>query len=177
MKKVVIASKNPVKISATEDGFKAMLSEEVCEFVGIPAESNVSDQPKSDEETLRGAKNRALNAQKIEPEADFWVGQEGGVEDIDHGLSAFAWIAILSKDGRMSIAKTGTWFLPDKIANLIREGHEMGTADDMVFGETNSKQNHGGIGLMTGNVITRKLFYEQAVITALIPFKNPTLFD
>jgi non-canonical (house-cleaning) NTP pyrophosphatase len=53
---------------------------------------------------------------------------------------------------------------------------ELGEADDVYFGLSNSKQANGAVGLLTGNVLTRASFYEQAVIFALIPFKNPDLY-
>ncbi|KAF5657523.1 phosphatase [Fusarium heterosporum] len=73
---VVVASNNIPKIKATREGFTQMLPGSY-DFQGVSVDSNVSDQPFSDEETLTGATNRAQNAQKAKPEADFWVGIEG----------------------------------------------------------------------------------------------------
>jgi non-canonical (house-cleaning) NTP pyrophosphatase len=53
---------------------------------------------------------------------------------------------------------------------------ELGHADDLVFNKSNSKQENGAVGILTENVIDRAEFYKQAVILALIPFKNPTLY-
>jgi non-canonical (house-cleaning) NTP pyrophosphatase len=53
---------------------------------------------------------------------------------------------------------------------------ELGEADDLVFGRSNSKQDNGAIGLLTGDVIDRAQLYEQAVILALVPFKNPDMY-
>ena len=50
MKKVVIASKNPVKINATEKAFEDVFTDGF-EFEGISTDSLVSDQPLSDKET------------------------------------------------------------------------------------------------------------------------------
>jgi non-canonical (house-cleaning) NTP pyrophosphatase len=58
------------------------------------------------------------------------------------------------------------------VADLIRQGKELGEADDLVFNRSNSKQDNGAVGLLTGNVIDRAQLYEQAVILALAPFKN-----
>jgi non-canonical (house-cleaning) NTP pyrophosphatase len=73
-------------------------------------------------------------------------------------------------------ARSGTFFLPTKIAALVREGKELGEADDIVFLQRDSKQNNGAIGLLTDNVIDRTLLYEHAVILALLPFKNEVLY-
>ena len=60
--------------------------------------------------------------------------------------------------------------------SLVREGKELGEADDIVFGKENSKQTYGAVGLLTGDVIDRTRFYEDAVVLALIPFRNPDLY-
>ena len=70
---------------------------------------------------------------------------------------------------------TGSFFLPDEVARLVRQGTELGEADDIVFGRQNSKQQNGSLGLLTADALDRTEFYEQAVMMALLPFKNPGL--
>ena len=82
MKKVVIASQNPVKIQAVRYGFKAMFPHDTFEFVGISVSSGVADQPFGNEETFRGAQNRADNASYNVDNADFYVGIEGGIAKV-----------------------------------------------------------------------------------------------
>jgi non-canonical (house-cleaning) NTP pyrophosphatase len=60
---------------------------------------------------------------------------------------------------------------------LIRQGKELGEADDIVFSQNNSKQANGAIGILTGDVIDRTSLYEHAVILALAPFKNLELYQ
>ncbi len=176
MKKIVVASTNPVKIQAALGGFERMFGNEIFEVIGIDAESGVSDQPMSEEETLKGATNRVSNAMKEVEGGDYWIGIEAGLEEIDGGMEAFAWIVIKSKGGVMGKGRTGSFFLPDKVVQLVREGKELGEADDIVFGMTNSKQANGAVGILSGDVVTRKSFYEEAVILALIPFRNRNLY-
>lgn len=172
---VIIASTNPVKIETTKLGFEAMFPDKKFQFAGFSAPSGVSDQPMSEEETLRGATNRAQNASKLH-EADYWVGIEGGLEEIDHGMEAFAWIVIQDKNGKLGRGRTGSFFLPKKVVELVKEGKELGEADDIVFARENSKQANGAVGILTNDVLTRTTFYIPAVILALIPFKNPELY-
>ena len=95
-----------------------------------------------------------------------------------HGdeLSAFAWVVVLSPDGIEGKGRTGTFFLPPAVAELIHQGKELGEADDIVFAQSNSKQKNGAIGILTGDVIDRAALYVPAVIMALVPFKNPELY-
>ena len=90
-------------------------------------------------------------------------------------MAAFAWIVVRSKE-MMGKGRTGTFFLPHAVAELIRQGKELGEADDIVFGRSNSKQENGAVGLLTDNAIDRVQLYEHAVILALIPFKNEALY-
>jgi non-canonical (house-cleaning) NTP pyrophosphatase len=60
---------------------------------------------------------------------------------------------------------------------LVRQGKELGEANDIVFERSNSKQNDGAIGLLTGNVIDRTKLYEHGVIMALVAFKNPEIYE
>lgn len=175
MKKVIVASKNPVKLNSSLSGFQRMFLDETFEIEGVSVPSGVADQPMNDAETIQGAYNRAHAAAAAYPDADYWVGMEGGIEERDGGMTAFAWTVIKSKT-QIGKAKTGTFFLPKAIADLIRQGTELGKADDIVFARSNSKQENGAVGLMTGNVIDRTRFYADSVVLALIPFKNEDLY-
>ncbi len=174
VKTIVVASKNPVKIQAALDGFQKMFPDEAFRAEGISAPSGVSEQPMSDDETLQGALNRARNVQAVATHGDFWIGIEGGCDEQQGALQAFAWVVVLSRE-RTGKARTGTFTLPAEIARLVREGVELGEADDRVFKRSNSKQGNGAVGILTGDVIDRTMYYEHAVVLALVPFKNPDL--
>jgi inosine/xanthosine triphosphatase len=175
MKKVVIASKNPVKIQAIKNGFEQMFPDQEFEFIGLSVDSGVSDQPMSSDETFTGAKNRADNASIQDPVADFHIGIEGGIEQSDGEMAAFAWVVIKS-NGTYGKSKTGTFYLPKQVVELVNQGKELGEADDIVFDRTNSKQKSGAVGILTGNVIDRTAYYTQAVILSLILFRNEDLY-
>lgn len=171
--KIVVASENPVKIRAVETGFKAYFRD--VEVESVVAGSGVSDQPLTDKETLLGARNRATEARKKIRDADFWVGIEGGVQAEDNGLAAFAWIVIYGA-GKKGEARTATFMLPQKVSHLVAGGLELGTANDLIFRESNTKQKNGAVGLLTRNQVDRTELYRQAVVLALIPFVNSGLY-
>ena len=175
MKSIVVASKNPVKINAVRRGFNRMFPDQVFQIQGIGVASGVSDQPMSDQSSRQGAITRAQNAMEAVPAADYWVGVEGGCKTQDADLVAFAWIVVLAQHAKGS-ARTAQFRLPKEVQRLVEGGLELGDADDRVFGRTNSKQKSGAVGLLTSDVVTRTTLYEQAVILALIPFKNPNLY-
>lgn len=174
MIKIVVASKNPVKLDAVKDGLSLLLDEKL-ELSGVSVESGVSDQPMSETETLLGAESRVKNALCQFPGFDYYVGIEGGVEDSGSGLMAFAWI-VISNGKQTGKARTTTFMLPPRVAELIHQGYELGDADDVVFAKSNSKQQNGAVGLLTNDAITRKSLYLLAVQLAFIPFLNPEMY-
>lgn len=170
--KIVVASTNPVKVRAVAEGFGNMLSETNPDFEGVTAASGVADQPMSDEETHRGARNRVRNAMHDHPKADYWVGIEGGIETVGDSLITFAWISIRRADGRTGESRTVCLPLPPEIRRLIDEGLELGEANDQFFKTQNSKQAGGAFGLLTGGRYTRESVYTEAVTVALVPILN-----
>ena len=67
---VVIASGNPVKRRATLEAVKVALGEDEVDSVTVDVASGVPQQPVGDEETLRGARNRAEAARQDRPNAN-----------------------------------------------------------------------------------------------------------
>jgi inosine/xanthosine triphosphatase len=176
MKRIAVASRNPVKLNAALGGFRRTFPDEEFEAEPVEAPSGVREQPRSSAEALEGARHRARAAARAVPDADFHVGIEGGIEETEGEMAAFAWIVVRAGDGTEGKGRSGTFFLPDAVAELVREGRELGEADDLVFGRENSKQRDGAIGILTGNVLDRTRLYEHAVILALARFKSPEAY-
>lgn len=176
VQRIVVASANPAKVKAAELGFSRMFPDKEFSFLGLSVDSGVTDQPMTDDETFAGALNRAMSAREEQPEAEFWIGLEGGLQEEGDDFYAFAWIVILGPDELQGKSRTGTFAIPPAVTELVRNGKELGEADDIVFGQTNSKQSSGAIGILTHGILDRAAYYAEAVLMALIPFKNPALY-
>ena len=170
--KIAVASRNPVKIGATREAFEALFPDTELEMIPVDIESGVKDQPESDAETRAGARMRAGRASEASPDADYWVGLEGGVEIVDDQLLAFAWMAIKGSNGHMVESRSATLPLPPAVKELMDNGMELGEANDRVFSTVNSKQGGGAYGLLTDGRYTRESIYTQTLIIALTPFVN-----
>lgn len=170
--KVIVASKNPVKIGAANEAFATVFPGASIDVSGIAVDSGVGDQPDSDAETREGARARALRARDAAPDADFWVGLEGGVDVFDDQLMAFAWMAVTGRKGDVSEARSATLPLPPAVKELVDGGMELGEANDRVFSTVNSKQGGGAYGLLTDGRYTREGIYAQTLVIALTPFVN-----
>jgi len=176
MKKIIVGSHNPVKLETTKEAFGIVFAGIPLEFETCNVPSGVSDQPIGADETRIGAKNRTDACKKEYPQADFFVGLEGGLEKVGDEYWAFAWMCVQNNDGRCGFGRTGAFLLPSKVSELIDRGMELGSATDIVFGGTNMKQKGGTIGALTNDAITRKDFYRDALIFALIPFIKAELY-
>ncbi len=187
--RIVVGSENPVKVEAVRRAFARVFDEEEHALEGVRVPSGVPDQPWGEEETRRGASNRARAAAERRPDADAWVGVEGGVargaeDGEDAGrtgggasaeLYAFARVAVIL-GGRTGESASGRFLLPGPVAELVRAGAELGEADDRVFGRSGSKREEGAVGLLTGGAVTRAELYAQAVALALCRFVHPELY-
>ena len=155
--------------------FRRVLAGENFSFLGKPVESGVKDQPMTDRETYLGAKNRVKFLRENYPDGDFWIGIEGGIEEINGSMHAFAWM-IVSNPVFTGEARTATFQLPEKISELIGQGMELGHADDRVFHRSNSKHKDGAVGILSRGLIDRKHYYLHALVLALIPFINRDMY-
>jgi len=178
--RVVVGSTNPVKIAAVRA---------VLERVGAPARvdgiavaSGVRDQPAGDDETIRGATQRA-RAVLAQTDADFGVGLEGGVVDkrgvdgADSVMRTCAWAAVVARDGRVGTGGSLAMTLPARVAALVRAGVELGHAMDRVSGGHDTKRGAGAVGILTSGLVDRQRAYEALVTYALAPFLTPALYD
>ena len=174
---IAVASENPVKLEAARLGFEKAFPDFDITTQGVAVITDVPTQPKGDRQTYQGAITR-LEALKIQlPDADYWVGIEGGVQrNITGVYDSFAWIVVQQEDWLYS-SRTGTFPLPPKICQYLDEGMELGDADDLVFGKTMSKQQNGAVGLLTQDQITRTALLSQSVFLALIPFRSKELYS
>ncbi|MEZ8040134.1 inosine/xanthosine triphosphatase [Vibrio sp. 10N.286.46.A8] len=171
MKSVIIASLNPAKISAVKSAFLSAFPDTEFDFKGISVPSGVADQPMSNEETYQGAVNRVHNATQAQPDSDFHVGLESGIE----GKVTFAWM-VVEANGQRGESRSASLMLPPVVLDKLQHANELGDVMDDVFGTDNIKQKGGAIGLLTHNQLTRSSVYHQALILALIPFVNPEHF-
>ncbi len=179
MKKVIVGSRNPVKIEAVKLAFEKMFPNETFNVSGISISSGVSEQPMTNEETYNGALNRAKNCMAEIQDADFTVGLEGGLsplfnEDI---FILLTWSVVLSKDGMIGQASDGGYPLPQKFNKHIRDGkEEFYITSERYFKTNNTKQTTGTIGILTHGAIDRTAGFMNDTIKALIPHANKELY-
>ena len=67
--------------------------------------------------------------------------------------------------------------LPRRVAQMIRDGMELGHAMDQLVGEHDTKRGKGAVGILTADLVDRQRAYEVLVTYALAPFLTPRLYS
>lgn len=176
--KIIVGSKNTVKVSAVREtvaNYKCLANAEV---IGIAVSSGVSDQPLSLEETIQGAKNRAQAAYQA---GTLCIGLEGGLMKIPTSNDEYMHISICSIfDGQQHHLGMSSGFrIPKVVSSLIvGEGLDLNQAMKKC-GFTDNPQlgaSEGTVGLFTNGRIPRKAYCKQSLTTALISIEQPKYF-
>ncbi len=177
--KVLVGSRNAVKVEATKEAFSIYFNPAELEVEGIEVNSKVSNQPIEDE-TFAGAKNRALELKKINKarnfNAEFFVGIEGGIKKLFDRWFTFGAMCIMDDKGRVGYGTSPFFELPSEITEELLKGVELGDVMDNLIGEKNTKEKQGAVGYFTKGVMDRKRYYVDGLILALIPFLNKDLY-
>ncbi|WP_434666314.1 inosine/xanthosine triphosphatase [Klebsiella sp. B345] len=167
MHHVVSATTNPAKIRAIQQAFNEIFGEGSCHIESVSVESGVPEQPFGNEETRAGARNRVANARAAQPDADYWVAIEAGIDD----GSTFSWVVIEDRHQRGE-ARSATLPLPAVILEKVRAGEALGPVMSQQTGIDEIGRKEGAIGVFTAGKLTRSSVYHQAVVLALSPFHN-----
>ncbi len=175
MYKILVGSRNPVKINAIQTAFSQVFADEHIECVAVDAPSGVADQPMTADETRAGALHR-INYCKAHYQADFYAAIEGGVHNFEDGPATFAYI-VLANQQQLSVSRSTQLPLPPVVYQALLAGKELGVIMDELFKTQNVKQKQGAIGLLTQGQASRESVYTQAVILALAPFIHADLYN
>lgn len=145
--KVMLASRNPAKARAVT------LALPDAELILHEGDSGVGAQPKSDEETLRGALHRALSL----PSGDwFRLGLEGGVTRQEGRLFLINYGALIAPSGKEYLAGGARIVLPSAMEKpLYEEGKELSTVMGDFYDLARVRSGEGAIGIFTHGLVTR----------------------
>jgi inosine/xanthosine triphosphatase len=175
--KILVGSKNPVKIASVKEAFENYFEE--IEVTGVDVASGVSNQPIGID-TFLGAKNRALALKQISEvqniSADFFVGIEGGIIKLYEKWFAFGCMCVADNEGNIGFGSSPQFELPDVVIEKLLKGIELGEVMDEIQNEENTKQKHGAIGYFTNGVMNRKELYIEGLKVAIVPFLHKKMY-
>lgn len=154
--KVIVGSSNQTKLAAVTAIFPE------ANIIPTSVSSDVSSQPIGDEETMKGAINRAKNAQQLFTDA-FTIGLEGGVMFLHHQLYLNNWGALITPDKTIYTAAGARIPLPSSFIQKIEAGLELSDVMNEYAQRKNIRHHEGAIGIFTNNHISRTEMFMHIV--------------
>jgi inosine/xanthosine triphosphatase len=150
-----------------------------AEIISRKTDSGVSDQPKSLEETVRGAINRAKSAFQ---DCKYSFGIESGLMAVPHTKTGYMDMAICAiYDGsQIHLGMSSAFECPIEITRLVfEEGLDLNQASQRIGITTDPKigDSQGLVGVISKGHIMRRDYTIQAIKTALIHLQNPELYN
>lgn len=177
--KIGVGSTNPVKVGAVEEMAPQYDLLVGAEILAVNAESSVSEQPISIDETVRGAMNRANTARAAG--CDLGFGIESGLIEVPHtktGMLDLCACAIYDGE-EYHIGLSPAFECPIRVIELIRnEGMDLNQAFYTIGMTDNPKVGsaEGVISLLTKGRLTRKEYTKQAILMAMIHLENAEFY-
>ncbi len=176
--RINVGSGNKNKVNAVKDIIQDYDFLSQAKVTGVNVSSDVSNQPKSLDETIQGAKNRAKDAFR---DCDLSFGIEDGlvkVPDTKSGYMNFC-VCIIFDGEKYHMGMSSAFEYPTKVTELVfREGIDIDEAAFRVGVTDNPRigRAEGVISLLTKGRIKRKEYTQQAIRTALIHLDNSGMF-
>lgn len=141
--------------------------------------SGISEQPKSLDETVQGAVNRARSAFR---DCDYSFGIESGLMKVPHTLTGSMDFCVCAVyDGaRHYLGLSSAFEFPPVITKMIHERDVTATDAARLCGLTDSPNigyEEGIVGILTKGIVTRKDYTMQAIHMALIQVTNSELYQ
>ena len=168
--RAAIGSTNPAKVAAVRAALATLAPG--CAVIPLDAPSGVGHQPFGDQATRTGALERARTALSASG-ADIAFGLEGGVELDGDRVWLLSWVAAIDPAGRLGYASGLRMLLPPSLAAGLRDGVELGSLVDLLFGVKDSKTGSGAIGLLTAGAVSRTDAFADLVAMSLAPWIHP----
>lgn len=153
---VAVGSHNPAKVDAVKNCF----TDGCYTVVPMDVPSGVSNQPFSDEETIKGAINRARSS-LLAGNANMGIGLEGGVVKTAFGLFLCNWGALVVEGEEPIIAGGARIKLPSEVAERLMNGEELGPVMDDYTKQNNVRHKEGAIGIFTKDAVSRSQMFEH----------------
>ncbi len=171
---IAVGTTNRAKLAAVETAVREVWP--AAEIIPVAAPSGVSEMPMTAAEGQRGARQRARAALTMASRATLGIGMEGAAQEEPGGLYLTNWVAVVDRTGRESLANGGSLPLPERIAQELRAGGELGPLMDRLTGDHDTKQGLGAAGYLTRGIVPRSLTFHVGVGLALAPFLRPDLY-
>lgn len=173
--RIAVGSDNPVKVEAARRAAAKLFGE--ADVRGFAVGTGVPLQP-FERATWVGAATRARGALDAWPEADFGLGVEAGLFDIDPLGTVFDVQAcvVLDHAGRATHGQGPGFAYPPDVVAKLREGRTVGEVIGEMSGVSDVGKKAGAVGWLSRGHFTRTALTEPAILMAFLPRLRPELY-
>lgn len=161
--KIIVGTQNKDKVKIVKDSFTNLHLE--VEVNSVAVKSGIMGQPLDKRTTKKGAINRAKDAKKKKPDADFWIGLEGGLHNYDDGYHLVTFTCLIDKNENKFIGEGNEIHLPKEVTRKVKNGEWFGDAIREYAKENEIDQN----------LITRIDPFTQAVENSYVDYIKTTV--
>lgn len=177
--KIGVGSKNQTKVNAVAEIIRDYPLFKNAEVISIDVQVPQFGHPKSLEETVAGAVNRAKQARKNN---DYGFGIESGLMVVPQTKSGYMEVAVCAiYDGtQIHIGLSPAYEWPKKVLDkILNEGLDGSQAMKAVGLTSHDKlgEHEGFVGIFTKGRTNRTEYNKSAIIMALIHLENPEHFS
>jgi len=173
-----VGSTNNAKLDAVKETILEYPSLKNAKVRSRKVTSDVQDQPKSLDETIKGAMNRARNAFT---DCDLAIGIESGLMAVPYTKTGYMDVCVCAMfDGQeYHIGLSSAFEYPKAMTDLVlQENIDITQAANRLGFSANPAlgSNEGMVGILTKGRVNRKAHAKQALITALIHLEHKHLW-
>lgn len=165
MKKTVLTSINPVKLSALRKVVSDLYPNEAFEFVSLSLEKDGSEPIgrikilEQIQEALDGARGQVKDA-------DYYVCIEGGMELYGDEMHETAYAVVETSTGGKGVSSCASFRVPTWIAVEVKNGRGFADAVDEFYKTQGTKQGGGFVKILTNGIINKEDHCIQALTIA-----------
>jgi non-canonical (house-cleaning) NTP pyrophosphatase len=186
---VAVGSLSRPKLEAAKDALRELAPRlapgATYIVVGLDVPSGVAATPRSREEVMAGARNRALalleRARARQEPWSYCAGLEAGLDAIlENGrreVFLVSWAYVCDLEGRGYFGQAGGVAVPQALAaSVLNHGEDLSVAIEAFSGRSGVRDSEGAWGVLTGNLLTRRDAFRIALLHAFAPFANAALY-
>ena len=188
MMRIALGSQRASKVEALSSSLARIATVDEAwrdaEIIARSVETNVPAMPLTNEQLMRGARNRAEAMRELllkeASSAELYVGLEGGFHSVsmDGQWHTFLCGWAYATDGeRGMFGAAPSISVPDSIARRVIDGRrELSEVIDEITGDADVRSRQGAWGVLSCDLLTRSASFEAALVAAFAPFYNAVLY-
>lgn len=165
MKKIVLTSINPVKLSALKKVVASLYQHDLFDFITLSLEKD-GPEPIGRIKLLEQIQESLLSARAQISDADYYVCIEGGMEIYNEEMHETAHVVVESISGGRGVSSCPSFQVPTWIAEEVKKGRDFANTVDEFYKTEGTKLGGGFVKILTNGLINKEEHCMQALTIA-----------